>query len=320
MRAEDGFRKAEAVGDDSTFIRLDEYGTGPVFTGLDHGRRAILVVCPDPPPPPPVFQALPITVNLRRDGRWALVVGLTDPSLAPLFNRVAQDLAHALDAGGGDLGAVAVRRLTRWGRMFQRGSNGLLDEAGMLGLAAELVFLAKEAVPHVGPAAAVEAWVGPYDSPKDFVFADLEVEVKAVGDPPRHVRISSLDQLDHTGRPLYLWCMPTVLDLHGTGNGVPLAALVEQARSAVGDDENAARGLERALAAAGWENREEYSAVHVETGAPLCHAVGDGFPRLARTSLPAGILEGRYTLAMEAVGPFRAAIRWDVREESNGAT
>ncbi len=108
-----------------------------------------------------------------------------------------------------------VARLSRWQRLLSQGSLGLLEDKQLSGLCAELNFLLSEAIVAVGPRAAVAAWKGPYDAPKDFVFDFAEVEIKAVHQQPRAYCISSLEQMTDNGKPLYLWAQ--VVDLHSAG-------------------------------------------------------------------------------------------------------
>ena len=189
------FQQAERTGADGGFTRIDERHPVGIFVGLDGGRRCILVVCPEQPPAAPTIGALHVEARRRHDGNWALTIRLERPDLSALFTRLVDDLAGATAADGRHPGSVVVQRLVRWQRLFLPARSDLLEDFELRGLIAELSFLIDEAVPFAGPEAALRAWRGPFDAPKDFVFADREIEVKATSHQPKSLHISSLEQL-----------------------------------------------------------------------------------------------------------------------------
>ena len=317
MSIEELFRRAEESGVDGTFTRIDEDHPVGLFLGLEGARRAIMVVCPDRPPEPPSLGALAVEARARQSGDWALVIRLDRPDLPELFASLVQDLVAATLEPGVVPGEAVIGRLARWQRMFSRRPSTLLDDNSLRGLAAELSFLIEEAVPAAGAMAAVEAWVGPYEAPKDFVFPAVEVEVKATRRQPRGITITSLEQLTDTGLPIYLWCRPVELEQGAPESTRSVGALVRRARVLVAGEAEAGRRLEAGLQAAGFEDRDEYESRLLRFGPATCYGVGAAFPRIQRPDVEPGVTDSRYEVATAAIAGF-VVDSWSEGGAANG--
>lgn len=304
MSFEEKFAKAELSGQDGVFERIDDSHPVGIFIGLEGHQRVILVVCSRRPPQPPSLASIAVEIRSRHGGDWALVLRLVRPELKVLFTRLVEDLDSATRQGAEDPGALVVARLVRWQRLLSRGTATVLEDDELRGLVGELCFLLDEAIPAIGACAAVAAWRGPYDSPKDFVFDDGEVEVKSIHRQRERLLISSLEQLSDSGRPLHLWCR--VVDLTSTAPGDPssVPSLVSRVREAVSINAEAAEGLELSLRAAGWEDRQEYETRGVHLGPATCYAVRGEFPRLQRSEVAGAIAVCRYEISIDAIHRF----------------
>ena len=304
MTIEELFQRAETSGVDGTFTRIDERHPVGLFLGLEGARRAIMVVCPERPPEPPSLGALTVESRPRQSGEWALVIRLDRPDLPELFASLVQDLVAATREPGVIAGEAVIGRLVRWQRMFSRRPSTALDDNALRGLAAELSFLIEGAIPVFGATAAVEAWVGPYEAPKDFTFPEVEVEVKATQRQPRGIKITSLEQLTDGEQPIYLLCRPVELE-HGAPDTVrSVAALVRRARALVAGEAEAGRRLEAGLQAAGYEDRADYESRLLRLGPVTCYAVRAGFPRIQRPEVDAGVTDCGYEVATAAIAGF----------------
>lgn len=304
MNVEELFQRAEQTGVDGSFTRINDSHPVDVFVGLECGRRCILLVCNRRPPEAPPIGALHLEIRLRALGEWALTIRLERPDMVGLFTRLVEDLVASTLRSPKDPGSEVMDRLARWQRMFARGPSALLEDIELRGLMAELAFLIEEAVPYAGPEAAVAAWVGPFEAPKDFVFADREVEVKATSRQPNALRISSLEQLTDTEVPLYLWTRVVELERRGPDLVRSAASWVRRARAVCGANAKAAQALEDCLRAAGWEDRDEYETCIIRVGASSCYRVHGGFPRIQRTTVSPGVLDGRYRVDVAALTEF----------------
>lgn len=298
------FELAETTGVHGSFTRVDATHPLGLFVGLDAGRRCILAVCPRRPPEPPAIGALHIDVRPRTTGEWALTIRLARPDLSGLFTRLVEDLATSTLRSPGEPGQTIIDRLTRWQRMLARGPSALLEDIELRGLVAEVSFLLEEAAPYVGVERAVTAWVGPFDAPKDFVFPDREVEIKATTRQPRALLISSLEQLTDGGVPLYLWTRAVEVEHARPDPTRSVSSWVRRARATVATSPTSASQLEDALRAAGWEDRDEYEAWIVRAGPVACYRVQGAFPRIQRPYVPAGVMDARYRLDVSSLAPF----------------
>jgi len=276
-----------------------------MFLGMEDGQRAVMIICPVRPPDPPALAAIHVEARTRHDDKWALVLRLARPDLKALFTRLVEDLDGATRQLPEDPGKVVVERLARWQRLLSRGTPGVLDDRELRGLAAELDFLVGEAIPAVGPQAAVAAWAGPFEAPKDFVFKCAEVEVKAVYRQHRKITISSLEQLSDTGLPLYLWSRVVELDSGTNHDPDSFALLVGRARAAVAQDAVAAEGLELGLRAVGYEDRPEYLTRLVRLGPTACFRVAEGFPCIQRAAVAPAIVACSYEIETADLGRFQ---------------
>jgi hypothetical protein len=182
-------------------------------------------------------------------------------------------------------------------------SIGLSREEA-LGLFGELWFLRR----WLGPvdAGKIERWLATPGARHDFQWPEASVEVKtaatsAVDGPVHH--ISGLDQLDdpETGR-LFLFSLQVVDDALA---GNTLTGLVDSLTEEVRSSEEGLIILNEKLAGYGY-NPAEADAYQrrLRIIAERLYVVGEGFPRLTRTSfqpvIPPGIGDITYTLKMAA--------------------
>ncbi|MBX7133542.1 MAG: PD-(D/E)XK motif protein, partial [Fimbriimonadaceae bacterium] len=270
----------------------------------EQGHRVVMVKCCGRPPEPPVLAAVRIEVRHRAAKAWRLVLRLERPEFRNLFNRLVEDLDLACRERPDAPCEAIVDRLARWQKLFSRGVSGVLSDNELRGLAGELSFLVDQAIPVFGVRAAVQAWVGPRGAPKDFVFAQREVEVKAVHRQRHTAVISSLEQLTDAGLPVFLWTQEVELLTDGGSDGISFAQLVTRARSATLGVPGSQELLEDSLWLAGFEDRPEYDKRFLRLGSVACYSVRTGFPRLQRTDLPRQILTCKYEIDLDEVGEF----------------
>lgn len=307
MNYEARFAEAEARRENNGFTRIDDTHPPDIFLGLEDGERAVMVLCVHRPPEPPSLAAIGVGVGLRHDGRWALVLRLLRPELKALFNRLIEDLDGALRQQPESPGETVLVRLARWQRLLSEAPLGLLGDQELRGLCAELDFLRAEAIRVVGLRAAVTAWVGPRDAPKDFVLDCAEVEVKAVHQQPREYCISSLEQLTDAGKPLFLWARVVELGRAQEPNPHSVAALVDKVRAEMATDPVATEELEIRLRLAGYEDRPEYASRVINFGPATCYRISPGFPRIERPPTPPGIISCQYRIQVAALDAFRVS-------------
>jgi len=270
------------------------------------GRIGLLVIASKEPPIAPRYRSVDIEIRRRTDGRWALRLILSRPDLRVLFRYLCEDIIQAGIAfePKSESCKFVLERLARWRKMLNIGSDELLSETDVRGLIGELLFLKGE-IPKVGVLAAVTAWNGPYDSPRDFDFADASFEVKTIRPGAVSVRIGSLDQLDSAGEGLTLVVYQlSNADSNSTGD-LSLPQLVNELRSMIETDVGIIEEFELKLLVAGYQDRDEYRNMIYRLDDQRYYSVAEGFPRLARSRLPHAIAEAKYDLFLADCEPFR---------------
>ena len=158
-------------------------------------------------------------------------------------------------------------------------------------------------LPALGPGAAIPAWRGPLGAPQDFVLPDgRRIEVKTVGPHADQVRINGLHQLDPCGDPLTLTVVRAEAATPDARGAVSAPALIGELRGLLAAEPEALAAFETALSGLGWHDHASHDAVALRVVDMEDHEVGPGFPRLTRGSVPAGLLDADYAVALPGRG------------------
>ena len=296
--------------DGPAFLRVDDIHPLDLYVGKDVlGERLLLLLTDEEPPAPGHYRALQLTKQLRHDGRWALTIRLVQPELGRLFAHLCQDLVdssanvHVKHAATRFL----IAQLDKWQRLMARGRDCLLDESQVRGLFAELIYLERFAIPFRGTRLALEGWVGPLEADQDFRLGDRLAEIKSCYPGAGSVAISSADQLDVSGTPLFLVIVPLEEGKPGVSGAVSLNDLVGRIKVALDNDNEAATTFGDRLGSAGYAVKPEYGERGYAFLKIRHFSVSDAFPRIASSKLPSGIAHVRYELSLSACLPFEIA-------------
>lgn len=263
-------------------------------------RRGLILISPVDAPKPRALRAVSIERSRRADGRWSLQVVLEQSDLEAEFAALCRDIARFTSTGVSPEGAPAavLRRIERW-RALLEGGRRSMDAAAQRGLAAELLVLEREVLPVLPAFEAVCAWTGPDGTPQDFTLpAGLRLEVKAVRPAARTVHINGLDQLDPGPDALELVVVRLADAPAEAPDAFTVADQIGRLRSALAVHPAALGELESRLAALGWRDDPELSLAQLRLAAMERHRVGDGFPRLVRSTVPVGVEDADYAIAL----------------------
>lgn len=290
------------------YLRVDDQHPLDLYAGLDPDGAQLLVLLTNSEPSVLTkrFQAFDVTSHHRQDGRWALNVRLRRQEFSRIFAHLCQDLVGASRTGcsRAEAPGFVLDRISRWERLLTRDRSGLLDESSLRGLIGELVFMEQCAMPARGTRAAVEAWHGPLDAAQDFHFLDRLVEVKAAGGGSSRVTISSAEQLDVYGSPLFLIVVSLESAPERTDESFNLPQLVSRVRGSLTGNEEWLSVFEERLTLAGYAERMEYEERIFVLRGIRHYAVEDGFPRLRRSEIPPAIETIRYELDVSRCSEF----------------
>ena len=266
-----------------------------------------------PDMPLPRLQDIEVTLSPTDEtGTRILALRLLDPGQQDIFLTLCLDIiassAHAESEA--EAVSMALTRTWRWRHLLRGGRNLLLSPEEQKGLIGELLFLERLLLPQLGAAAAVGAWRGPLDSPKDFEVGRVAIEAKAHrGGATPFVAITSEDQLDETGvDALFLYVVDLNEVPHPAADGLTVSELADHVRQRIfALDPGAAGNLESLLSAAGLRTEDDYTQYRWLEGPSHLYRVTDGFPRIARTGLRSGVSHVRYSVSLPECEPFVAA-------------
>lgn len=288
--------------------RVDEAHPCDLYAGLDaNGRRGLILITDSVPPGPPRFEAVDVVTSQRHDQRWSLAIWLGVQALLPPFSRLCQDLIEAsreIDPAGA--AGFLLTRLARWRRLLEPGS-GALSIFELRGLAGELVVL-DQCLRLWSPSEAIDAWVGPLDAPQDFALPSLWIEAKATLPTASVITITSVDQLDVTGRLLLAVVM--LANVSADSPGVSPASLVERIRRQLigSGSPNALLEFDSKLATLGYADDPVYSETMFRIDRIRYFDVADGFPAIRRRDLPSGVAEAIYDVELSACAAYETSL------------
>jgi hypothetical protein len=235
-----------------------------------------------------------------------LVIEQGDASPRDVFEVLVGDVCHAVSqrAPGSTLEGVVTDRLGRWKAFFDEGRFAGLGPEAQQGLFGELWFLREVIAKRVGLPAAVTTWTGSARTNHDFQLPHHAFEVKS-STAKQHVKvyIASERQLDSTGlETLHLVVLGFNIIQSG---GETLPELVASLRSRFLPGDPGSSEFEDKLLEAGYIAAH---AGHYVTGyvfrSERTYAVGEGFPRLLESDLPAGLGDLSYSVVLSACEPF----------------
>lgn len=233
-----------------------------------------------------------------------------------LFAEMVGDVAGAMDVEA-PLGEertlrAMLRRVRMWQAFMGKGAQPLGPEAE-LGLFGEISFLAALLNAGVATDVAVEAWLGPDDTPQDFVLGEGAVEVKATlastGFP---AKIGSLEQLDDAiVSPLFV----AGLRFAKGDGGTNLPELVAEMETQLSGDPLAVTSFREKTFAAGYHctHAERYVRRFMRAGFRTFRVNGD-FPRLVLGNVPEGVSKATYEIDLTKVSAFEVAFDHVLKE------
>lgn len=284
------------------------------FRGKDfHGRYVFSLqgrVDRTSVPRPPALSDIEVSVTEPTPGRCRLSLTLAESDQKDIFRALCANLMDAtsgLQRGEDGRGIViVVNRLRRWHELLRRRRDDLLSRQQVIGLMGELLFLHDRLLPRLAPIDAVGTWRGPYGDEQDFVLGNRIVEIKAqLSSADKRVRISSEDQLDTSSHEILL--VHQALSPADRMDAVArtLNQLVDDLLATFDRDAPEAADLFRSgLIEAGWRNRPEYDETAWIGAGTVFLEVGEGFPRIVPSDLPAGVDRVSYALRLDACEAF----------------
>lgn len=293
------------------FQRVDEAHPLNFYLGREtSGEWILLLITEECPKSSREYQAIHVICRQRQDGRWALLFRLMKPELEKLFSLLCEDLVESSRniQDPARSASFVLARFARWQKLLERGHSGLLDETAVRGLIGELLFLESQAIPSRGLREAVNGWLGPTGAERDFQFPEHEYEIKTTYTGASRVLISSAEQLDLPAKLLDLYIV--LLDAaepRSNPTAFSLLDIVGRLREAMEPDPVALETFETRLMDVGFVAREEYGERAYLFRQFRVFRVGEGFPAIRRSQLPAGIGKVVWELEIASILQFELA-------------
>ncbi len=279
-----------------------------VLLTLRHAARSAPVT------PLPRLSDLEVTLSPTDDsGTRILALKLLDLGQQDIFYTLCLDIIAASEQAKSEADAVSVAlmRTWRWCHLLRSGGSALLSAEEQKGLMGELLVLERLLLPQVGASAAVTAWRGPLDSPKDFEIGRVAIEAKARrGGGAPFVTIASEDQLDESGvDALFLYVVELSEASENAIDGLTVHDVADRIRKHLFSLDPGASGVfETLLLAAGLRPEDDYSNYRWLERASSLYLVTGEFPRIVRREIRSGVSHVRYSVSLAECEPFVTSV------------
>ena len=274
------------------------------FGKSDAGRFVYYLILDSSPNSFTEIAVIKQSIEPRKDGRFIFRLELAQDEFKDEFFRLTTEMAFEGQFGVSENTCVENARgvFENWVSFFRR-SRKLTDETAR-GIFAELSFLEKIIEMGCSPLAAVEAWVGPFDAPQDFVFTNgSAAEIKSTRPASNTIRISSEHQLDYMG---LLTLGVFELETLGTDTspGKTLRRLTEEIRKQLVAGPAVERFNER-LSATGLDTDSTDGDRAFKVHSFSAFAAGDqSFPAIRKSNLDGRISKVNYSISVNAISDF----------------
>ena len=251
-----------------------------------------------------IFGSEVISVEQYKESdAYALLFLLEKEDLLERFCTFCQDLLEAvLDITDDTEGYNAIcNRYASWKRLFKP-NHGVLTEPEIMGLIGELLFLSNEMIPQYGEAKAIESWMGPEKTHKDFSTDNVWYEIKAVAASKESVHISSIEQLDSdvTG---YL-AVYKLEKMGPTYDGIKLNQLASKIMVMIKN--NGYKDLFASkLSTYGFDWSSDYDNFVYSLNSYSKYVVEGDFPRISRDSIALPIVKVQYDIVLSNIEKYK---------------
>lgn len=251
-----------------------------------------------------------IHLDLRRNELLStnyLILTLLDSEFLPLFdafiNFILAEIYMEIDEER--LIESIVIGLKEWRSFLSIGSSGLLSEEKIRGIIGELFYLDLLLKKYPKDRIKIlKSWYGPEKIQYDFVFDNVNVEVKTIANIDKNIiTISSIYQLDNSNMPLYLMVFGVFLVNGGAKESYSLNSLYRKIINKL-DVEEKNLFNSKVLECGYIENQryDDYFYLIKEIG---CYEVSEDFPRIISSMIPYGVIDVKYTLDLNLIKNYK---------------
>ena len=229
---------------------------------------------------------------------------LENSDLLEYFCTFCQDLMDSVRVTSDDEAAYQTlrSRYYSWRQLF-RPDNARMTEAEIMGLIGELLFLKNYMIPERGIDVALESWMGPEKTHKDFSDQQDWFEIKTISFGKESVRISSVEQLDSDiDGALVIYELEK---MSPSFDGIKLNQLTNNIIASLQSASQREVFIDK-LQLFGFDFSNEYdNLVFALRGEHKYKVDTNNFPRIHRDMLPDAIARVQYDLLLTEIEPFK---------------
>lgn len=245
-----------------------------------------------------------ITVQQGKCGEnYILRFSLCNNELLEYFSTFCQDLLDSTESIENDEDAYKTlcSRYFSWKKLFRPNKGGMNDNE-IMGLLGELLFMQDYMIPHYGVEMALNSWMGPEKTHKDYSTESLWYEIKTISAGRDSVKISSLEQLDGDNEGyLAVYCLEK---MSPTFSGIKLNTLVQILMAKMGTVQNREIFMSK-LSLYDYDFSPEYdNYVFTNVGFSM-YSIGNDFPRLCRKNTPNAISKIQYEIFLSELEEYK---------------
>ncbi len=246
----------------------------------------------------------------KEDDVFTLRFSLENKDLLEYFCTFCQDLLDSVKVVSEDDTAYRTlrSRYYSWRHLFRPDSPSLTENE-IMGLLGELLFLKEYLIPNKGIEDALDSWMGPEKTHKDFSNNQEWFEVKTINVGKERVKISSIEQLD-SGIDGYL----VVIELEKmspTFRGLRLNQLVNDILSILSNSSQRELFMAK-LQLYGFDFSSENDNFVYDFKKKRVYKVDTiSFPKMRRDSLPNAILQVQYDLLLTELETYKTQQIWN---------
>lgn len=285
------------------YSRVDAVHILELYVGLDeNGRKSIELRSNFNPRK--VKGTSAIEVNQYSNNTYKTIrFSLTDEEISGLFYTFCEDLieqTRSLSDPSEGYNAI-VLRFYQWKKMFVSSKKDFLNEAQIMGLIGELLFLRDQLSKKIGLSEALKSWSGQELTHKDFSYGDFWTEVKSIRRSSQSVRISSMEQLDSDcDGELAVYALEK---MSAEYNGITLNKLIIEIRNLFTDPDDRDLFIAK-TALQGYEYNNYYDDFVYEKIYSKTFRVNSDFPKLTPENVPKAIVKAMYDIDLNKIEEF----------------
>lgn len=258
----------------------------------------------------PQLQDEKTNISLRISKPNQLIyIELNDLYFGEIFNDLIVSIFNKLkNIPSNDNMTHFIALFKKWNELFKSKIEKYhLSEKELLGLLGELTYLKGEIIDaddHISVNRVLDAWSGPDGKANDFIFDNINIEIKTIEAQKEYVNISSEYQLSSTDRPINLMIFKSVRSKEGFSLVDIVSEIREIVNQKLGDSEKFLFKLNNFNL--DFKNTTYYEDFKIIISPPSIYNVdSENFPRITVDNLISGVFGLNYKISLNELTPFK---------------